>query len=368
MTENFNQENTNPNLQIEENSTYPLVNNITYKERVNNQTKRSFSYVIIKEGVYPEKVLTGPKSKNSVISRKKRSIQQYKIPHNYIVETTWGRAANKRTVRCKINYVDGIPQFCIEYGFNFQNVIFSTKSPSDAALNYERALKPGTKATISGPLVFGLQLNSVQKAREARRRGHLIKPANNCVQSTLEKRAKKIAERTQVSFNNNVKEIYHESDKVMLKEIEFTLNDMDFQVNYGYEQEKKNHQIQSIVKAVDQGQISRCSYQNLAAAEYNLPRLGSVSDERTAITNYMNQIIKISLVDIKKINEPEESIESEEEDIVDLEIIQKVIDTMGIGIRRSAKDILCYIIPQLQKQQILKSSDPTIHLLKATIT
>ncbi|CAJ0650362.1 16675_t:CDS:1, partial [Entrophospora sp. SA101] len=66
------------------------------------------------------------------------------------------------------------------------------------------------------------------------------------------------------------------------------------------------------------------------AAEYNLPCLGSVSDERTAITNYMNQIIKISLVDIKKINEPEESIESEEEDIVDLEIIQKVIDTMGI--------------------------------------
>ncbi|CAJ0911991.1 8958_t:CDS:2, partial [Entrophospora sp. SA101] len=120
MTENFNQENTNPNLPIEENSTYPLVNNITYKEHVNNQTKCSFSYVIIKEGVYPEKILTGPKSKNSVI------------------KTTWGRAANKRTVRCKINYVDGIPQFCIEYGFNFQNVIFSTKSPSDAALNYER--------------------------------------------------------------------------------------------------------------------------------------------------------------------------------------------------------------------------------------
>ena len=56
-TENFNQENINP-----------LVNNITYKERVNNQTKCSFSHVIIKEGVYPEKVLTGPKSKNSVIS------------------------------------------------------------------------------------------------------------------------------------------------------------------------------------------------------------------------------------------------------------------------------------------------------------
>jgi hypothetical protein len=35
---------------------------------------------------------------------------------------------------------------------------------------------------------------------------------------------------------------------------------------------------------------------------------------------------------------------------------------MGLGIRRSAKDILVYLIPQLQKQQILKSSDPIIHL------
>ncbi|CAJ0637185.1 14322_t:CDS:2 [Entrophospora sp. SA101] len=115
------------------------------------------------------------------------------------------------------------------------DVVEETSKPDE---NIE-GLKPGTKATISGPLVFGLQLNSVQKAREARRRGHLIKPANNCVQSILKKHAKKIAERTQVSFNNNVKEIYHEFDKVVLKEIEFSLNDMDFQVNYGYEQEKK---------------------------------------------------------------------------------------------------------------------------------
>ncbi|CAH1771495.1 5679_t:CDS:2, partial [Entrophospora sp. SA101] len=60
------------------------------------------------------------------------------------------------------------------------------------------------------------------------------------------------------------------------------------------------------------------------------------------------------------------SIESEEEDIVDLEIIQKIIDTIGIGICHSAKDILCYHVlvesNGLQKQQILKSSDPTIHL------
>ena len=91
-TEVIDQENINSNLQIEENSTYPLLSNITYKERVNKQTKRSFNYVIIEEGVYPEDVLTGQKNQDSVIYKKKR---QYKIPHNYIVETTWGRAANK---------------------------------------------------------------------------------------------------------------------------------------------------------------------------------------------------------------------------------------------------------------------------------
>uniref|UniRef100_U9UFE8 Uncharacterized protein n=1 Tax=Rhizophagus irregularis (strain DAOM 181602 / DAOM 197198 / MUCL 43194) TaxID=747089 RepID=U9UFE8_RHIID len=56
------------------------------------------------------------------------------------------------------------------------------------------------------------------------------------------------------------------------------------------------------------------------------------------------------------------NITSQEPDITNPEIVQEVINTMGLGIRRSAKDILVYLIPQLQKQQILKSSDPIIHL------
>jgi hypothetical protein len=144
--ENITDQENNDKFQIEEVSTYPLNNNILYRERVNKVTKRSFNYIIIKEGVYPNGTQTGPKSsQDSVIcnstsnnKRKKRPVQQYKIPHGYIVETTWGRTSKKRTVRCEIAYINEIPQFCIKYGTNFQYIVSSTKSPSDATFNYER--------------------------------------------------------------------------------------------------------------------------------------------------------------------------------------------------------------------------------------
>ncbi|CAB4434855.1 unnamed protein product [Rhizophagus irregularis] len=369
--ENITDQENIDEFQIEEVSTYPINNNILYRERVNKVTKRSFNYVIIKEGVYPNGTQTGPKSlQDSVIcsstsnnKRKKRPVQQYKIPHGYIVETTWGRASKKKTIRCEIDYINEIPQFRIKYGSNFQYVVFSSKSPSDAAYNYERALKPETKATLSGPLVFGLQLKSVKKARESRKRGNLIKPAINCTSSTLEKRAKKIASKVRASFNNDIKGVYHQSDEIVLKSVEFSVNKLDFQLDYeeGENQMEKGHQLQSIVKAIDQGQIPRDSYRDLAAAEHHLPRENTVSNERIAITKHMNKIIKFSLVNMKDKNELN-NITSQEPDITNPEIVQEVINTMGLGIRRSAKDILVYLIPQLQKQQILKSSDPIIHL------
>ncbi|CAB5141253.1 unnamed protein product [Rhizophagus irregularis] len=124
--ENITDQENIDEFQIEEVSTYPINNNILYRERVNKVTKRSFNYVIIKEGVYPNGTQTGPKS------------LQDSIPHGYIVETTWGHASKKKTIRCEIDYINEIPQFRIKYGSNFQYVVFSSKSPSDVAYNYER--------------------------------------------------------------------------------------------------------------------------------------------------------------------------------------------------------------------------------------
>src|SRR5437764_4695028 len=75
----------------------------------------------------------------------------------------------------------------------------------------------------------------------------------------------------------------------------------------------------------------------------------------------MNQIIKITLVNLKENNNLIDVI-SGEPDISNPEIVREVVNTIGIGVYRSANDILSYLIPKLQKQRVLKSSDPTIHL------
>jgi hypothetical protein len=204
----------------------------------------------------------------------------------------------------------------------------------------------------------------VRKARESRKRGNLIKPAIDCIPSTLEIKLYFCCNFLSTFFKNDVKGVYHQSDQVILKNVEFSVNETNyFQINYGSENQiNKTHQLRSVVKAVDQGQISRDSYRELAAVEAHLPRENCVSNERIVITNHMNHLIKISLVDMNGKDKLEEISGSDESEFANSEITQEVIDIMGMGIYRSVKDILCYIIPHLKKKKVLKSSDPTIHL------
>jgi hypothetical protein len=83
------QENIENRIQFEEDSTYPLNNNILYRERMNKVTKRSFNYIIIKEGVYPNGI-NSKSEKNTLAANKNNNSKKktYKIPHGYIVKTT----------------------------------------------------------------------------------------------------------------------------------------------------------------------------------------------------------------------------------------------------------------------------------------
>jgi hypothetical protein len=101
---------------VEEIHNYPFDPIIKFK-----QPGRSFSYKVIKEGVYPNKsslAYTLPPNK-------------YRIPDDYIVETTWGK--RKCTVQCLINYSDDKPVFQIWFGKYFEYKVSSSKSTTDAA-------------------------------------------------------------------------------------------------------------------------------------------------------------------------------------------------------------------------------------------
>ncbi|RHZ82462.1 hypothetical protein Glove_109g360 [Diversispora epigaea] len=239
------------------------------------------------------------------------------------------------SIRCEIDYNNNTCtfQFRIKYGTNFQDVVSSEKSPSNVASIYEKTLNPNTKTAISGPTAS----TSVQKERESKRRGNLIKPAQNCVSSTLEKRAKKIATKVQSSFKNDINKIYHPLDKVTLNTIEFSVNQMEYQVNFGSKNKiKEDNHIQSVVKAIDRGQISRDSYRDLTATDYHLIREYSISNKRIEITKHMNQVIKFSLVNVKENNNFDnlENLEFEEPHITNTDIIREVSNIIGIRVNR----------------------------------
>jgi hypothetical protein len=85
--------------------------------------KRTFYYKIIKEGTYP---LT-----NQLHYTRN---PKHPIPHNYIVETQYGKA--KHTVECSINYVEGKPLFKIRFGKNFAKEVCSSESSTVTACKY----------------------------------------------------------------------------------------------------------------------------------------------------------------------------------------------------------------------------------------
>ncbi|GBC00396.1 hypothetical protein RclHR1_38400001 [Rhizophagus clarus] len=103
---------------MEEIHNYPFNLVIKFK-----QPGRSFSYKVIKEGTYPNKeslAYTLPPNK-------------YRIPDDYIIETTWGRSTNQYTVQCFINYNDNKPVFQVWYGKCFEYRVSSVKTATDAA-------------------------------------------------------------------------------------------------------------------------------------------------------------------------------------------------------------------------------------------
>ena len=85
--------------------------------------KRTYYYKIIKEGTYP--------FTNQLHYTRN---PKHPIPHNYIVETQYGKA--RHTVKCSINYVEGKPLFKVHFGAKFAKEVHSLESSTEAACKY----------------------------------------------------------------------------------------------------------------------------------------------------------------------------------------------------------------------------------------
>lgn len=107
-----------------EQENYPVSPEIIY------HGDRKFNYIVIQEGVYlPAVQMCYTEAPN-----------YFPIPDNYIIQTTWGRASNCRTVQCSIYYIEGIPHYIICFGDNFQYQVVSVQSLFDASVELHKVI------------------------------------------------------------------------------------------------------------------------------------------------------------------------------------------------------------------------------------
>ncbi len=201
----------------------------------------------------------------------------------------------------------------------------------------------------------------MDKARDKKRCTHILKQVNQCSNSTLTKRATNIGKHMLVEFNKKAPKLYNSEDVPVLESICYSVNKHTFDINYGDENKaKKKQKNESMVRALDEGNISRDPYRRLCAIESHLPREGAVSKERLRINEEMAQLIPISIVDV--VNTENQVDQSEEVDIEDEAIVQGVIDAVSKGGYRNIKDILQYLVPDLVNKRILNPYNPIINL------
>src|SRR6185436_1219423 len=96
---------------------YPETTTFSLKQNGTNYT-----YNIISEGFYPSKNIV------KYTSARSRAGKQFKIPDNYIVQTSWGRGNLQHNIKCEIKYESNQPIFRILFGENFEQIVESKES------------------------------------------------------------------------------------------------------------------------------------------------------------------------------------------------------------------------------------------------
>ncbi|UZO19886.1 uncharacterized protein OCT59_011155 [Rhizophagus irregularis] len=212
------------------------------------------------------------------------------------------------------------PHYLICFEDNLQYQVFSAQSPFDTSVELYKIITLDRRTAVSGVHLFGLQLKCINKNRKG------------------------LAKKEQVHFENTINDFYNPKDHIVLKAINFTVENKEYHVTFGNENYvKKKQKLQSIAYVQDIENIPRDAYHHLAAVESILPQEYAISQTRQEINAYIEELIPIDFIDLNSTIVQEGP--SEEPDITDPLIIEQVINAAEKSAYRSVKKILEYIIP-----------------------
>ncbi|RGB28602.1 hypothetical protein C1646_767610 [Rhizophagus diaphanus] len=261
--------------------------------------KRTFFYEIIKEETYPlaEQLYY---TKNL----------KHPIPHNYIVRTQYGKAMH--TVKCSIEYMEKRPLYKICFGDNFAREKFNKMKEIGKNQNRNQSNRKN-KGKISGPLLFGLKLLSVEQVRKTISLDLKIRLFNKLGNSQKRRKILRLSQ---------------------------PYDDI-YEINFGklgkIEEMKK---IKAVVKSLDRGHILREAYRSLVRIE-DLPHENVIFDllQPTAFEPITG-----------------------DPDITDSTIIMNILESIGKVRQHRITDILNYIILLYIEKGILIPRRSTLHI------
>ncbi|PKY54604.1 hypothetical protein RhiirA4_473497 [Rhizophagus irregularis] len=159
--------------------------------------------------------------------------------------------------------------FIICFRDNLQYQVFSVQSPFDAFVELYKIITPDRRTTVSEVHLFGLQLKCINRNQKSR--PHELKFYKESSKTTQIKHVKGLAKKEQVHFENTIKDFYNPKDHVVLKALDFTVENKEYHVTFDNENYvKKKQKLQSIAYIQDIENIPHDAY-HLAAIESILP-------------------------------------------------------------------------------------------------
>ncbi|PKY30545.1 hypothetical protein RhiirB3_392656 [Rhizophagus irregularis] len=227
---------------------------------------------------------------------------------------------------------EGNPHYLICFGNNFQHQIVLVQSIFDAFIELHNIIISNKKTAVSGVHLYRLQLKCIDRNRKSKL--WALKLHDESSKTTQIRHAKGLAKCVQINFKNSIQDYYNPKDRVVLKTLEFTVQNKDYYITFGEKNpNKQNQKLQSVEYAVSQ------THQKIDVHIEQLIPINFVDLTPTIISNF-----------------------SEESDITDLIIVEQVNSAISKDAYQSIKKILKYIIPAYIQNEKLDPTSPIIHL------
>ncbi|PKY35367.1 hypothetical protein RhiirB3_456076, partial [Rhizophagus irregularis] len=224
---------------------------------------------------------------------------------------------------CSIEYVEVKPLFRIRFGTNFSREVYSLETSTDAACKYYQELMKDQNTTnkgkISGPLLFGLKLLSIEKERKTRplEINSRIRPFSELSYSTKRCKMLSLSQHILDIVEAEKENKFHPTDQIELNQIKFKTCNGLYEINFGQlDKMKEIKKIEAVVKSLDKG---------------------AVSDAQQRINSEMKKVIPLTLVNLSQptVFDPI----TEEPDITDNIIITNMLESIGKGGRNVGRKV-----------------------------